>query len=190
MTSIDLELKQIVSYYLLQKKLQNLTKGNNVEEDKNIRNIYLVSTSILMNWKVNMNYTIISTYLDSMSIDSLKEENLKSLVMKYVEKNSIKFNKFNYFLFNSGFILTSPRIISKEYFPNLVNVEAFEEINKIKSIVFEKGQYIIKNRILALFFEKYQNIKVFLYQNEKNNLTNLTLFLIIQTYLKNIANYL
>ena len=77
MGSFDSKVKQIVDYYLLQKKLHNLSKGNDIEEEEKMRNGYIVSTSLLMNWRANMHYNIISKYLDSMNIDSLKEDELK-----------------------------------------------------------------------------------------------------------------
>ena len=107
MGSIDSKFEQILDYYLLQKKIDNLKKENKEMENNKYSKGYFISSSLIREWKIKMNYNNISNYLNNQNIELMNYKEQKDLIKKYIRTNNIN---FNHLYGDNNFILISPRL--------------------------------------------------------------------------------
>ena len=171
MGTSDSKIEQILDYYLLQKKIENLKKENNSKENSEISNGYIIGTNLLREWKRLVKYEFISKYLDNQNIESKKKNEQINIIKKYKKDKKFKFGNLHGDFY---FCLLSPRFLSFDNLDNMVNEKLFKEIKKLKYIGYEEIRYIIKNRMIIIFFYKYLVIKMFFYPDKFDELYNLT----------------
>ena len=173
----------ILYYYVFQKKIKNyLNCKINHKKKKEIKDGYLINPNWINEWKSRINYDkIVSEYLDHFGIESTKlNEDQITLINENIENN---FNEINLDE-NTSLIIKNnefsyiERILSEKYLEIFVNKKTFNFLKINKKNTFIEIKYLFKEKMLILFYEKYNIIKVLIYKLEINNknykLINLT----------------
>ena len=181
-----IRVNQILNYYVFQKKLHKYLNGEKMEKDNNIiEKGYLIHPEWIKKWKELLNYDFIKdAYLDNYEIESNKLDN-KNLtqIIENIEKNDNNIKDFDDSQImiegNNYFMVFNERILSKENLENFLNEDTFKLLKINKNIYIEEIEYIFKEKMMILFYEKYNIIKILIsdsgkfLQNKKN--INLTL---------------
>ena len=176
---------QILYYYVFQKYIKKYltSEYSTYRENTKLKFGYLIHTQWIKEWKRRINYnTMKSNILDHLNIEStVLNENQENLINYYLEKNNIDIDENLSFeiLNKSDYILLNERIISEKFLENFVDAKTFNEFNLNKNVIAEEVKYIFKNKMLILFFQKYNTIKLLLYSVRLDNieykLINITL---------------
>ena len=176
---------QILYYYVFQKYIRKYltSEYSNYRENTKLKFGYLIHPQWIKEWKRRINYnTMKSNILDHLNIEStVLNENQENLINYYLEKNNIDIDENLSFeiLNKSDYILLNERIISEKFLENFVDAKTFNEFNLNKNVIAEEVKYIFKNKMLILFFQKYNTIKLLLYSVRLDNieykLINITL---------------
>ena len=180
------KIKNILYYYVFQKKINNYLKiAEKRKEKTHLKNGYIINPEWIKEWKRRINYDkIVSEYLVHFNLNSKKlNENQKLMIKQFIENDyAYLFNnlyyetktiqKYNYFIIYD-------ELITRNFLENLVNVKTFEKLGIRDERSYEKVKYIFKEKMFILFIEKYHVIKILLltlnYKNEIFNLINFTL---------------
>jgi hypothetical protein len=176
---------QILYYYVFQKYIKKYltSEYSTYRENTKLKFGYLIHPQWIKEWKRRINYnTMKSNILDHLNIEStVLNENQENLINYYLEKNNIDIDENLSFeiLNKSDYILLNERIISEKFLENFVDAKTFNEFNLNKNVIAEEVKYIFKNKMLILFFQKYNTIKLLLYSVRLDNieykLINITL---------------
>ena len=84
--------KPILKYYLLQKKIKENLRNENITDNNNIKKGYYLHPNFIKEWKKGIDYLSISKYLDTFNIENNKfsEKQIKCLE-QYLKNNKISF---------------------------------------------------------------------------------------------------
>ena len=177
---------QIVYYYVFQKyinKYLSLTYTKCKDNNK-IKYGYIVHPDWIKEWKKRIDYNSMKiNFLDHLNIDSIAiNENQEILINNYIEKNTIHFDENIPFIANNinnrKYNVVDQRILTEKFLENFVNEKTFDQLNINKNVIGEEIKYIFKSKMLILFLERYNTIKILLYSiridNYEYKLFNLT----------------
>ena len=169
MGTSSLKNNSIFKYYIFQKKFKKYLTGKISDKERNIiKKGYLVPPDWIKEWKRNINYNIISKNLDSFEIESTKLKENQINDIKDLFKNNI--NNFdskmlNNIIINNNFIINE-RILSEKFLESFVSGNTYKLLKIGRKIEVEKIEYIFKQKMMILFFEKYNMIKIVFSYND------------------------
>ena len=151
--------KPILKYYLLQKKIKENLRNENITDNNNIKKGYYLHPNFIKEWKKGIDYLSISKYLDTFNIENNKfsEKQIKCLE-EYLKNNKISFQPRDSFKIKKKFIPLHKLIINEKILENLVNKNFI-----FKNIDFEEINYIFKQQMIIFLFDKYKIIKILIH---------------------------
>jgi ubiquitin C-terminal hydrolase len=163
MGTSSLKKNNIFRYYIFQKKFKNYLTGKiSDKERKKIKNGYLIPLDWIKEWKRKINYNIISKNLDSLQIESTKlKENQINEIKNIFQNNINNFdnNMLNNIIINNNFIINE-RILSEKFLESFVNEKTYKLLKIDRKIGVEEIKYIFKQKMMILFLENYNMIKI------------------------------
>jgi hypothetical protein len=163
MGTSSLKKNNIFRYYIFQKKFKNYLTGKiSDKERKKIKNGYLIPFDWIKEWKRIINYNIISKNLDSFQIESTKlNENQINDINDLFQNNvnHLDDNMLKNIIINNNFIIIE-RILSEKFLESFVNEKTYGLLKIDSKIEVEKIEYIFKQKMMILFLEKYNMIKI------------------------------
>ena len=169
MGSINSTSKQILFYYVFQKKIENFFNGEKMKRDNKESKIgYFINPEWIKEWKRRRNYTNIkSNFLEAFNIGKTKLDNeqiklIKDNIEQKDEKNLTSDENNNLIIKYSDFMVINEKIFTKIFLENFVNKKTFESMNLNKKNTFEEIKYIFKEEMIIFFLEKYSIIKILL----------------------------
>ena len=163
MGTSNLKNNNIFKYYIFQKKFKKYLTGKIFEKERKIiKNGYLIPLDWIKEWKRKINYNIISKNLDSLQIESTKlKENQINEIKNIFQNNINNFdnNMLNNIIINNNFIINE-RILSEKFLESFVNEKTYKLLKIDSKIGVEKIKYIFKQKMMILFLENYNMIKI------------------------------
>ena len=163
MGTSNLKNNNIFKYYIFQKKFKKYLTGKIFEKErKKIKNGYLIPLDWIKEWKRKINYNIISKKLDSLQIESTKLKENQINVIKNIFQNNINIfdnNMLNNIIINNNFIINE-RILSEKFLESFVNEKTYKLLKIDRKIGVEEIKYIFKQKMMILFLENYNMIKI------------------------------
>ena len=163
MGTSNLKNNNIFKYYIFQKKFKKYLTGKIFEKErKKIKNGYLIPLDWIKEWKRKINYNIISKNLDSLQIESTKlKENQINEIKNIFQNNINNFdnNMLNNIIINNNFIINE-RILSENFLESFVNEKTYKLLKIDRKIGVEEIKYIFKQKMMILFLENYNMIKI------------------------------
>ena len=172
--------QQFLYYYLFQKKIEKLFKGEKMKNDKKIEKGYIINPEWIKEWKRRRSYAYIKKKcLEKLKIEKEKLKNLINLKLDIFDKKDEKiFNSDENntsIIKYSDFMIINEKILNKQILRNFVNEETFKSMKLNEKIPFEELKYIFKEEMLIFFIENYQIIKLLLlYKNKTCKVINIT----------------
>ena len=163
MGTSNLKNNNIFKYYIFQKKFKKYLTGKIFEKERKIiKNGYLIPLDWIKEWKRKINYNIISKNLDSLQIESTKLKENQINVIKNIFQNNINIfdnNMLNNIIINNNFIINE-RILSEKFLESFVNEKTYKLLKIDRKIGVEEIKYIFKQKMMILFLENYNMIKI------------------------------
>ena len=163
MRTSNLKNNNIFKYYIFQKKFKKYLTGKIFEKERKIiKNGYLIPLDWIKEWKRKINYNIISKNLDSLQIESTKLKENQINEIKNIFQNNINIfdnNMLNNIIINNNFIINE-RILSEKFLESFVNEKTYKLLKIDSKIGVEKIKYIFKQKMMILFLENYNMIKI------------------------------
>ena len=163
MGTSNLKNNNIFKYYIFQKKFKKYLTGKIFEKERKIiKNGYLIPLDWIKEWKRKINYNIISKNLDSLQIESTKLKENQINVIKNIFQNNINNfdnNMLNNIIINNNFIINE-RILSEKFLESFVNEKTYKLLKIDRKIGVEEIKYIFKQKMMILFLENYNMIKI------------------------------
>ena len=163
MGTSNLKNNNIFKYYIFQKKFKKYLTGKIFEKERKIiKNGYLIPLDWIKEWKRKINYNIISKKLDSLQIESTKLKENQINVIKNIFQNNINIfdnNMLNNIIINNNFIINE-RILSEKFLESFVNEKTYKLLKIDRKIGVEEIKYIFKQKMMILFLENYNMIKI------------------------------
>ena len=163
MGTSNLKNNNIFKYYIFQKKFKKYLTGKIFEKERKIiKNGYLIPLDWIKEWKRKINYNIISKNLDSLQIESTKlKENQINIIKNIFQNNINNFdnNMLNNIIINNNFIINE-RILSEKFLESFVNEKTYKLLKIDRKIGVEEIKYIFKQKMMILFLENYNMIKI------------------------------
>ena len=163
MGTSNLKNNNIFKYYIFQKKFKKYLTGKIFEKERKIiKNGYLIPLDWIKEWKRKINYNIISKKLDSLQIESTKLKENQINVIKNIFQNNINIfdnNMLNNIIINNNFIINE-RILSENFLESFVNEKTYKLLKIDRKIGVEEIKYIFKQKMMILFLENYNMIKI------------------------------
>ena len=163
MGTSNLKNNNIFKYYIFQKKFKKYLTGKIFEKERKIiKNGYLIPLDWIKEWKRKINYNIISKNLDSLQIESTKlKENQINEIKNIFQNNINNFdnNMLNNIIINNNFIINE-RILSEKFLESFVNEKTYKLLKIDRKIGVEEIKYIFKQKMMILFLENYNMIKI------------------------------
>ena len=163
MGTSNLKNNNIFKYYIFQKKFKKYLTGKIFEKERKIiKNGYLIPLDWIKEWKRKINYNIISKNLDSLQIESTKLKENQINEIKNIFQNNINIfdnNMLNNIIINNNFIINE-RILSEKFLESFVNEKTYKLLKIDSKIGVEKIKYIFKQKMMILFLENYNMIKI------------------------------
>ena len=167
--------KRMTSYYLFQKKIENVFKYNNSSQNKyyylsewKIDKLYVLDYDWIRRWKVNSKYNDIKSELDNIYSNTNRSDLIKSLKMhcQFLFNNNLIINYEDSFSFEptSFSLFMSNNKLTFDDLDCLVDEETyllFKEMsfwNRFGSKIILEG--IISNKMIILFFNDIQIVKI------------------------------
>ena len=163
MGTSNLKNNNIFKYYIFQKKFKKYLTGKIFEKERKIiKNGYLIPLDWIKEWKRKVNYNKISKELDSLHIESTKlKENQINEIKNIFQNNINNFddNMLNNIIINNNFIINE-RILSEKFLESFVNEKTYKLLKIDRKIGVEEIKYIFKQKMMILFLENYNMIKI------------------------------
>ena len=167
--------KRMTSYYLFQKKIENVFKYNNSSLNNNyylaewkIDKLYVLDYDWIRRWKVNSKYNDIKSELDNIYSNTNSSDLIKSLKIhcQFLFNNNLIINYEDSFSFEptSFSLFMSNNKLTFDDLDCLVDEETyllFKEMsfwNRFGSKIILEG--IISNKMIILFFNDIQIVKI------------------------------
>ena len=158
MDSRESTIKQILYYYVFQKKIDQFFRGEKIEKDKKIKKGYIINPEFIKEWKRRKNYVKIKKkYFENFNIEKTKlDKKQTKLIKDYFEKldeKILNLNENNSSIIKySDFMIINEKILTEQYLENLVNEKTFNEMKLNVKITFEEIKYIFKEEMIIFFF--------------------------------------
>ena len=164
----------ILHYYVFQKTLQKyLTDWKNKNDRNKIEKGYLIDPDWIKEWKRISDYDNIKTnYLDHFGIESTNiNDNQKLLISQHLEPVIKDYDqKLIYYVQKKEFYISNI-FISLEYLQNFCDETTYNLLETNGKV--EKVKYILKKKMLIIFFPSRYIIKIILFNEKNNNIINL-----------------
>ena len=169
------EIEKILYYYLFQKKIRNIIKGNGNLDSNIIEKGYIIHQGFISKWKSIVAYAYFKDFFKAQNIISNDlTETQKKQINEFINYKKIIFNKL-FSNFSHNYYLTNINRISfnRKDLENFIDKETFKKFNIIEDILYIEIEYIIKKQMFIFILKKNKIIKILIHSISRE-ITNLT----------------
>jgi hypothetical protein len=175
----------IFYYYIFQQKLKLYLKGGLYKKDNTkIKEGYILHEQYVREWKKAINYPKIVDFLKESNIctkkiSSEQKDNINKFIKDQINQNHYFYSTNTFFSANTRNILqVQEKILNENYLQRLVSDKIFESFKNYTKINGDKINYILKEKMMILFYPNYFIIKMLISDlapySEENKIVNLT----------------
>ena len=175
----------IFYYYIFQQKLKLYLKGGLYKKDNTkIKEGYILHEQYVREWKKAINYPKIVDFLKESNIctkkiSSEQKDNINKFIKDQINQNHYFYSTNTFFRANTRNILqVQEKILNENYLQRLVSDKIFESFKNYTKINGDKINYILKEKMMILFYPNYFIIKMLISDlapySEENKIVNLT----------------